>query len=185
MYEIEWTPRGDNSLNSLHIDGREYSNDCQKFALRCNELEQILQDIYEMLPSEYDDYLQNPKILAQIQEEQKWVPYPAAEEILGKKNLEYFITQGELGWSVIGELKVFDKWDIVQVQTLIKGSNENNMWDAGQIQELINNPSPIAMTETDTGKLTPIPTLDHCPWCNKDVLQTTSGQGYCTCGFEK
>lgn len=120
MYKIEWKKSGANSLNSLFIDGKEYSNDCLKFALRCNDLEQLLQDIYEILPSpEYDDLLSNPKITAQINQSQKWMPEREAINILGSKNLKYFITNGELGFSMIGDIKVFDQWDVIQVQKLI------------------------------------------------------------------
>ena len=78
-----------------------------------------MQDIYEMLPSQFDDYLSNPRITSQIQEEQKWIPEDAVVKILGEDNAKYFITNGELGWSMIGDLKVFDQWDVIQVRKQI------------------------------------------------------------------
>lgn len=106
MYKIEWKKSGSNSLNSLFIDGREYNSDCQKFAERCNYLEKLF---ISAIDDAYKEIFE------------KWIAEYEAVEELGQSNFDYFIKNGELGFTMEGDKKRFDRWEVFQLKKQILG----------------------------------------------------------------
>jgi len=104
MYKIEWKKSGSNSLNSLFIDGKQYHNDCQKFAERCNYLEDLFR-----------------KATHEIQEDinEKWISEKNVIEMLSPIIFNDLIAHGELGYSMIGGERVYDRWEVLNIRKTI------------------------------------------------------------------
>ena len=108
MYTIEWKKSGANSLNSLFIDGQEYHSDCQKFAERCNDLEEKIKNVVNVTDCLYPDIFE------------KWINEEIVVELLGQIHFDYFIANSELGYSMHGNERLYDRWDVMRLKNQIK-----------------------------------------------------------------
>lgn len=120
MYKIEYKTTNGSIFSSLHIDDRKCHSDAQKFAQRCNELEVMLKILHDRLPESYASYLEDLGLIHGYFK--KWMTEEEAIIILGGGNLNYFIEAGELGYSMEGDDRLFDRWEVFNVKKLIRSS---------------------------------------------------------------
>ncbi len=117
MYKIEWKTASGNMVNSLHIDRKEYPAKCQKFAMRCNDLETQLRMLYDRVPDHLQESLEDYYFYERFFK--KWMTGEEADLVLGGSNLNYAIENGELGYSMEGGNKLFDRWEVFEFKKLI------------------------------------------------------------------
>jgi hypothetical protein len=104
MYKIEWKKRNSSIFNELHIDNQLVSNDCLKYVEYANLLEQKLIDLINILPTDYDEYLETANIIHLSKN--KWIDESEAFKLL--PDLEELISNGELGWTEENNIRRFD-----------------------------------------------------------------------------